>query len=610
MKRLISVSCALVIAATYAIALKPNIERIDPPHWWVGMHCDTLQLLVSGQGIASANASIDYPGVAIIDQPTLESKNYKLIYLTINDNTAPGAVPISFSDGKNTTAIEYSLNARSMKPEDHQGFSAADVLYLVMPDRFAKGNGNSTTEGLEFPIDANRARHGRHGGNIAGLRDHLGYIDSLGVTAIWVNPVLENDMPGGSYHGYATTDYYNIDRRFGTNKEYIDLIADAHARGLKVVMDMIFNHCGSNHPWQKDMPASDWFNYPGNYTQTNFRTNTVSDPYASDYDRDLTVNGWFVRSMPDFNQRNPHVWKYLAQNSIWWIEESCIDGIRMDTHPYADMMAMAKWCKAVIDEYPNMNIVGECWTAGIGGPAFWQKGSKVNILGDPQLPTVMDFPLMFACQDAFDSDGGLNKLWELLSTDFLYANPSNILTFLDNHDTARWLLEQPTDLAKWKQAQTFLLTTRGIPQIYYGTEILMSGDTKNGDSNVRRDFPGGFPGDSVNAFSREGRTPMQNEAWDFLAKLLNWRKSCDAIKSGTLKHFVPQDGIYVYQRKADNGNDVVILLNGNDREASMLSKQTAEVLPIGSSRRDIISGNIISIGDTISMSPRQILILE
>ncbi len=612
MKRIVSGALTLALVALSAMgAQKPKVDKIDPPHWWTGMHSDTLQLLVSGLNIAAAEPSLSYPGVTLAERVELQSPNYQLLYLVIGQDAQPGTFPIIFTDGKKSTTVDYTLKPRQLKPEEHQGFTSADVLYMVMPDRFAQGQGQTTTSGLEYPIGADRsAFDGRHGGNIAGIHEHLGYIDSLGVTAIWINPVLENDMPGGSYHGYATTDYYAVDRRFGTNQEYKDLIADAHSRGLKVVMDMIFNHCGSNHPWKKDMPARDWFNNPDEFIQTNFRLNTISDPYASDYDRDLTVNGWFVEAMPDLNQRNPHVWKYLTQNSIWWIEEAQIDGIRMDTYPYADFYAMGRWCKAVSDEYPNMNIVGECWIARDGGPAFWQKGSTVNVLGDPQLPTVMDFPMVYVAKEAFNKDGGMYKLWEHLTLDYLLPDPTHILTFLDNHDTDRYLLEEPTDLGQWKQAQTFLLTTRGIPQIYYGTELLMHGDMKPTDGNVRLDFPGGFPGDTTNAFTAAGRTPLQNEAWSFLSTLLNWRRTNEAVKTGSLKHFMPQDGIYVYQRKAADGSDVVVMLNGNDREATMHTVQTAEVLPIGSTRRDMLTGQTITIADTLTLSPRQILILE
>lgn len=611
MKKKILASLALMLTVIYGMgATKPAIDRIDPPYWWTGMHQDTLQLMVSGPDISRATPDVNHPGVSLAQAVRLDSPDYLLLYLVVGDDAQPGVMNLSFKDGNKKTDVKYELRQRVRPGDANPGFDSSDVLYLVMPDRFAKG-ANHNPKGLEYTVAENRGNPGgRHGGDIAGLRRHLGYIDSLGVTAVWLNPVLENDMPGGSYHGYATTDYYSIDPRLGSNGEWRDFIADAHSRGLKVVMDMIFNHCGSNHPWLKNRPSKDWFNHPEGFVQTNFRLNTVSDPYASDYDLDQTVNGWFVETMPDLNQRNPHLLKYLIQNSIWWIEDSQIDGIRMDTHPYADFNGMSAWIKAVKDEYPNFNIVGECWLNQEGGPAFWQSGSKINRLGDTNLPTVMDFPMQQMIRDAFTTDGGLNKIYEHLGLDYMFADPSHVLTFLDNHDTPRFLLEQPADLGSWKQAMAFLLTTRGIPQLYYGDEILMSGDTKQTDGNVRRDFPGGFPGDAVNAFTADGRTAMQNEAHDFLAKLLNWRKGNDAVRFGTLKHFIPQDGVYVYQRKSADGKDVVVILNGNDRSATMNMAQVAEALPLGAVRRDMLSEKLVTVSEAMTFTPRQILILE
>lgn len=446
------------------------------------------------------------------------------------------------------------------------------------------------------------------------MEQHLGYIDSLGVTAIWVNPVLENDMPGGSYHGYATTDYYRIDPRFGTNGQWRDFVGKAHDRGIKVVMDMIFNHSGSNHLWMKDMPSRDWYNFPDSAVTTNFRLSTLHDPYVSDYDKKRTVDGWFVTAMPDLNQRNPHLRRYLSQNSIWWIEDSGIDGIRMDTYPYADERAMASWIDDVMAEYPGFNIVGECWYGNEGGEAYWQRGSKVNPNGDPRLPTVMDFVLSIKARDAFkgqtDRLEGLNTIYDHLALDYLFPDPTHILTFLDNHDTDRFLLEEPDDLGWWKQAITFLLTSRGIPQIYYGTELLMNGTrAAGGDGNVRRDMPGGFPGDKTDAFTAAGRTDKQNEAFDFIQKLLQWRRGNEPIARGSLKHFMPENGLYVYQRRSGD-KEVTVILNGNDSPVTTTMERTLEILPYGSQRRDMLTGETITISPEMTFSPRQILILE
>ena len=617
-KLIISLSLLASLAATAAKPSSPQINSVEPPYWWTGMANDTLQIMLSGPRIGLTETSMKpYEGVSLIESVRLDSPNYLLLYLTVSDTAKPGVLDFTFSDGKKKAALRYELKERS-KAVKAQGFDASDVLYLIMPDRFARAGATTDAEasrGLEYAVEVNRADlNARHGGNIAGMEQHLGYIDSLGVTAIWVNPVLENDMPGGSYHGYATTDYYRIDPRFGTNGQWRDFVGKAHDRGIKVVMDMIFNHSGSNHPWMKDMPSRDWYNFPDSAVTTNFRLSTLHDPYVSDYDKKRTVDGWFVTAMPDLNQRNPHLRRYLSQNSIWWIEDSGIDGIRMDTYPYADERAMASWIDDVMAEYPGFNIVGECWYANEGGEAYWQRGSKVNPNGDPRLPTVMDFVLSIKARDAFkgqtDRLEGLNTIYDHLALDYLFPDPTHILTFLDNHDTDRFLLEEPDDLGWWKQAITFLLTSRGIPQIYYGTELLMNGTrAAGGDGNVRRDMPGGFPGDKTDAFTAAGRTDKQNEAFDFIQKLLQWRRGNEPIARGSLKHFMPENGLYVYQRRSGD-KEVTVILNGNDSPVTTTMERTLEILPYGSQRRDMLTGETITISPEMTFSPRQILILE
>jgi len=617
-KLIISLSLLASLAATAAKPSSPQINSVEPPYWWTGMANDTLQIMLSGPRIGLTETSMKpYEGVSLIESVRLDSPNYLLLYLTVSDTAKPGVLDFTFSDGKKKAALRYELKERS-KAVKAQGFDASDVLYLIMPDRFARAGATTDAEasrGLEYAVEVDRADlNARHGGNIAGMEQHLGYIDSLGVTAIWVNPVLENDMPGGSYHGYATTDYYRIDPRFGTNGQWRDFVGKAHDRGIKVVMDMIFNHSGSNHRWMKDMPSRDWYNFPDSAVTTNFRLSTLHDPYVSDYDKKRTVDGWFVTAMPDLNQRNPHLRRYLSQNSIWWIEDSGIDGIRMDTYPYADERAMASWIDDVMAEYPGFNIVGECWYGNEGGEAYWQRGSKVNPNGDPRLPTVMDFVLSIKARDAFkgqtDRLEGLNTIYDHLALDYLFPDPTHILTFLDNHDTDRFLLEEPDDLGWWKQAITFLLTSRGIPQIYYGTELLMNGTrAAGGDGNVRRDMPGGFPGDKTDAFTAAGRTDKQNEAFDFIQKLLQWRRGNEAIARGSLKHFMPENGLYVYQRRSGD-KEVTVILNGNDSPVTTTMERTLEILPYGSERRDMLTGETITISPEMTFSPRQILILE
>lgn len=603
-----------------------SVSKIDPPHWWAGMNDSSLQLQVYGPGIKGAQVDLaPYPGVSVDSVARLDgSDNYLFLYLNVSPQAKPGQLKLTFSEGKKKKTVRYDLLPRR-EQKGAQGFDASDVLYMVMPDRFADGDpANNAGSGLRFPVGADRSDlNVRHGGDLKGVSDHLDYIDSLGVTAVWFNPVLENDMPGGSYHGYSTTDYYRVDPRFGTNEEYASLIADLHSRGIKTVMDMIFNHSGSEHVWKRDTPSSDWFNFPDGYVQTSYRLSTITDKYASDYDRKLSVDGWFVESMPDLNQRNPHLMKYLVQNSIWWVEEAQIDGIRMDTYPYADREAMGRWVDAVLAQYPDFNIVGECWFADPAGETYWQKGSPLaTAQTDTRLPVVMDFPFMIKSRDLApyteDTDpwNGLNKIYDHLALDYIYADPMQVLRFLDNHDTERMMLSEPDSLDHWKQALTILLTVPGIPQVYYGTELLMAGDRKPGDGNVRRDMPGGFPGDTVNAFSRQGRTPLQNEAYDFLSTLLSWRKGSKAIGEGKMLHFMPTNGIYLYKRYTPQGDEAVVILNGRDRELDVDMSRYAEALVPGREYRDVLTGRTLvpfaadPAQRSMKFSPRQILVLE
>ena len=473
---------------------------------------------------------------------------------------------------------------------------------------------NDVVEGmLENKVDRNE-QYARHGGDLKGIEDHLDYIADLGITAIWLNPTQENDMPDGSYHGYAITDYYQIDRRFGNNGEFKQLVDKAHAKGLKVVMDMIFNHCGSENYLFKDRPSDDWFNFKSHFVPTSYKTASVQDIHAADYERKIATDGWFTQVMPDLNQRNRHVAQYLIQSSIWWIEFAGINGIRQDTHPYADFDFMAEWCKEVLEEYPNFNIVGETWLNSNVLVSFWQKDSKLAAPRNSNLPTVMDFPLQGLMNKAFDEEttdwaGGLYWLYDYITQDLVYANPMNLLTFLDNHDTSRFYTreEQTKNITRYKQALLYLLTTRGIPQIYYGTEILMPGDKGEGDGTLRRDFPGGWTGDKTNCFTREGRTKLQNEAFDYTRKLLNWRKGNEAVGKGTLKHFSIANGTYVYERKYGN-QSAVIIMNGTDKPQELDLTPYKEILPKAQAT-DVLSGKTINLKGKLSLKQRESLLL-
>lgn len=592
-----------------------EIDRIAPNFWWSGMKNPELQIMLYGKNIATSAVSVTGKNIVLKETVRQDSPNYLFLYLDLTDAPAQ-TFNIVLTQGKKKTAVSYELKQRVRKGSDIQGFTSEDVLYLIMPDRFANGNpGNDIVEGmLEKKIDRNDP-FARHGGDLAGIANHLDYIADLGVTAIWLNPTQENDMPSGSYHGYAITDYYQIDRRFGTNEEFKTLVDQAHSKGLKVVMDMIFNHCGSENYLFRDKPSKEWFNFHSEYVQTSFKTASVMDVHASQYEKKIATDGWFTQVMPDLNQRNRHVARYLIQSSIWWIEYAGINGIRQDTHPYADYDFMSQWCKEVLEEYPYFNIVGETWLNTNVLVSYWQKDSKLAAPKNSNLPTVMDFPLQGLMNQAFDEEttewaGGLYKLYDYQTQDLVYANPMNLLTFLDNHDTSRFATtdEKAENLTRYKQAITFLLTTRGIPQIYYGTEILMTGDKGKGDGDLRKDFPGGWQDDTTENFTANGRTAMQNEAFDFTRKLLNWRKGNEVLGKGTLKHYSIQSGTYVYERKYD-GRSVVVMMNGTGQAQTLNLTPYREILPQAEAK-DFLSGRTVTLGETLELQPREILLLE
>ena len=604
-----------------------KIDRVEPTDWYVGMKDPSLQLMVYGEGIREAQVSTDYPGVRVDSLVRLDSPNYLLVYLDLS-GAQPGEMKLRFTLGKSKKDVSYRLNARAMAGEERKGFSNADVLYMLMPDRFAQGKDHKAqVKGMNPYVEDRSKPSLRHGGDLQGIRDHLDYFTQLGVTALWLTPVLENNSPDGkdgssTYHGYATTNYYRVDPRFGTNEDYRQLIADAHAKGLKVVMDMIFNHCGFEHPWVKDLPSQDWLNVPewlsgkeedkAKYLQTSYKLTPVLDPYAAEVDKRETVDGWFVPSMPDLNQRNPHVIKYLIQNSVWWIETVGIDGIRMDTYPYADREAMALWMKTLEREYPNFNTVGETWVTEPAYTAAWQKDSKLSSVNS-YLKTVMDFAFydrvnMAAREETDDWWQGMNRVYNTLCYDYLYANPSSVLAFIENHDTDRFL-RNGTDTLALKQALALLLTINRTPQLYYGTEILMNGTKEVTDGNVRKDFPGGFPGDKANCFTAEGRTRAQNDMFNWLSRLLHWRQGNEAIIHGKQVQFTPRKGVYVIARQA-KGQNVLTVVNGTGKPARMEVKRYAEIIGQATEATDILTGRKVALEKDVALQPRETLVLS
>lgn len=592
-----------------------EIKKVAPSFWWAGMKNPELQILLYGEDLALSDVSVSGEGIYLKEVVRQENPNYLLLYLDLSE--AKGQTfQILLKNGKKKLQVPYELKSRMQRGEDVKGFTSEDVLYLIMPDRFANGNSNNDVvdEMREKKVDRTDS-FARHGGDIQGISNHLDCIADLGVTAIWLNPTQENDMESGSYHGYAITDYYQIDKRFGSNEDFCALVEKAHEKNLKVVMDMIFNHCGSENYLFRDKPSKDWFNYRSNYVQTSFKTASVMDIHASAFEKKIATDGWFTSVMPDFNQRNRHVARYLIQSSIWWIEYAGINGIRQDTHPYADFDFMSQWCKEVLDEYPYFNIVGETWLNSNVLVSYWQKDSKLAAPQNSNLPTVMDFPLQALMNQAFDEEtgewgGGLYKLYDYQTQDLVYANPMNLLTFLDNHDTSRFAQtdEMAKNLKRYKQAMVFLLTTRGIPQIYYGTEILMTGDKGKGDGDLRKDFPGGWQGDTRNCFVENGRTALENEAFEFTRQLLNWRKGNQVIGKGNLKHYSIQNGVYVYQREF-NGKSVVVIMNGTDDSKELDLTPYQEILP-RENAFDVLTGKNVNLSGKLCLDGRENLILN
>ena len=606
---------ALLLLLVSSLSAQTDL-RVEPPFWYTQMQSNQLQLMIHGANIGRFQASVDHPGIKITKQITGDSPNYRFVYLQIDPDVKPGSFSLSLKNGDQTKTITYSLKERAKSINRNQGFSSEDVIYLLMPDRFANGNpANDTVEGMLEPARRNDPS-GRHGGDIKGVQDHLDYIKNLGMTAVWLTPVFENDQTPEykAYHGYAATDMYKIDRRFGSNEEFVAFVKACHDKGLKVIMDMIHNHIGDQHWWMKDLPFNDWVHDQSVYGNTNYRGTVASDPYASQHDTDRLVKGWFVNEMPDLNQRNQQLADYLIQNTLWWIEYSGIDGIRMDTYLYPYQDYMARWAKEVLEAYPSFNIVGESWVESVAHESYWQKDRDGENDGyNSHLPSVTDFQIHFAVRDAFNSpfgwESGIMRLYYTLSQDRLYSDPMQNVIFLDNHDINRIYSTLGENLNNLKMAYAFLMTTRGIPQVYYGTELAFkAGPGSWGDGAKRADMPGGWPGDARSVFTAEGRTPEENAMHSYVTKLTNWRKTSDAVKNGKLIHFVPEENVYVYFRYT-NRERVMVIMNMNDTEATISRKKHLEMLRGYTFGLDVITGKSTNVGQDFKVPARTTTIL-
>ncbi|MCX6234267.1 MAG: glycoside hydrolase family 13 protein [Bacteroidetes bacterium] len=591
-----------------------SIGRVEPPFWWTGMKYPELQLLVYGNDIALTEPFISYPGVLLAQTHRTENLNYLFIDLLIKEECRAGTFDIEFyKDGKSILHHVYEIKERKTGSSQRKGFDQSDVIYLIMPDRYANGNpGNDDIAGMTEK--ANRQDpSGRHGGDLQGIIDHLDYIQNLGVTSLWLNPFLENNNPRYSYHGYAITDFYRTDPRLGSNEDYLQLVERCHQKGMKIIMDMVFNHSSTNHWFIKDLPSPDWIHQFPDFTPSNFRASTITDPYASDYDKTRMLTGWFDRHMADLNQNNRYLTNYLIQNSIWWIEWAGLDGIRLDTQPYSNKEMIADWGKRISEEYPNFTIVGEAWLRYESMTAYYQMDSPNRDGYNSHIPCVTDFPLCFALNEAFTQEEGyytgLARIYDVLAQDFLYGHPENNLVFVDNHDLTRFFTSVKEDPNKFKMGLAYILTTRGIPMIYYGTEILMTGNAETGHGFIRADFPGGWSEDPVNAFVPAGRTLLQNETYTYLNKLLKWRKDKQVIHKGNFRHFVPEDGIYTYFRY-DNTETVMVIMNNNAIAKTVNTEHFAECMKGFSSGYDVINEQKVNELNLIEVPAKTAIIIE
>ncbi|GLR15545.1 glycoside hydrolase family 13 protein [Portibacter lacus] len=584
-----------------------SIERVEPPNWWIGMEYNEIEIMLYGKDLATLTPKFDKKGVELVSHKSFENENYLFVTIRISADAAPGSLKIDlYKNEKIALSHDYPLEARNPQRKNIEGFNGSDVMYLITPDRFSNGNtDNDNVDGLREKANRNLLG-GRHGGDIQGIVNHLDYIKDMGFTSIWLNPLLENDMKTYSYHGYSTTDYYKIDPRYGSNEEYRNLCDVAREKGIKIIMDMIENHCGLLHWWMDDLPTKDWINQWPEYTNTNHRKTVILDPYSTDEDKKQFTDGWFVPSMPDLNQRNPSMATYLIQNTLWWIEYSGISGIRQDTYPYPDMYFMADWTKAVMKEYPHFNIVAEEWYTNPTVVSYWQKG-KDNPNGyTSDLKSLMDFPLQHAVVKSLTEEENWHSSWnhayEMLGLDYLYADPMNMVIFPDNHDMSRIHAQVGKDVDKTKLAIAYFATMRGIPQFYYGTEYLMA-DSTGDHGEIRSDFPGGWPGEKP-TFTSE-----QIEFKKYMQTILKWRKDKEVIHNGKTLHFAPDNNdVYVFLRYI-NDDRVIILLNKNEQNVELDFKKYQKYFP-KSKAKDIISKQEINLNNPLQLKAMTAYILE
>ncbi|MEO8405560.1 MAG: glycoside hydrolase family 13 protein [Chitinophagaceae bacterium] len=621
MKRVIIVSAFLIIAQ---FSFAQDTPEVYPSNWWTGMKWSNLQLMIHYKNVGNIVPTYKLPaaGSKIADGIILkmvhhvESPNYIFLDVVIDKNAKPGTRTLSFGRPGNELKFTYELKAR--RPGNGtafaQGVTSSDLVYLLMPDRFSNGDpSNDRIAGMRDQTLNRDSNYHRHGGDFQGVINHLDYLKDLGVSTVWMTPVIENDMPHRTEHGYAFTNHYTIEPRFGGPAMYKKLSAELHARGMKLIQDAVYNHIGSYHFTVIDPPMKDWLHQWPSYTQTNYRDQALFDPYASNYDKKKLTDGWFTREMPDINQNNPYAANYMIQHAIWSVEEFGVDGWRIDTYIYNDLDFMNRCNKALTDEYPKITMFGETWVHGVANQSYFCQNND-NVPFKSNLQATTDFQQLFygiqaALTEQFGWTDGLSKLYTTTSQDFLYKNPMREVIFMDNHDLSRFYSVLKEDLAKYKMALGWLMTFRGVPQLYYGDEILMTGLTSPNDGWVRLDFKGGWAGDSVNKFTAAGRTDRENEAFNYLKTLANFRKNSSAIKTGKLMQFIPEEGAYVYFRY-DDKQTIMCIMNTNDDEKTIKLERFAERMTGFSKATNISTGSTSDLGKTMSIEGKKMLVLE
>ena len=611
-KPLFFTACCLLMAFGVSAQI-PALERVEPMFWWVGMSNPNVQLIVHGNNIASRDVQLNYPGVKLVTVHKVENPNYLFVDLHIFSSASPGTFPINFNKaGEKTLTYRYTLKKRDKSSGRAQGVTNKDLIYLVMPDRFSNGDlKNDSVAGMrEMSVDRSKM-FSRHGGDLKGIMNHLDYLKDMGVTAIWLTPAVENDEPSASYHGYAVTDHYKIDPRYGTNELYKQFVEKCHSMGLKVVMDLVHNHAGTEGYTIQDMPMKSWVHQWPKYTKSNFRDAAVMDPHVSPSDRKQMLDGWFDHRMADMNENNPYLQNFLTQNHIWWVEYSGVDGFRLDTYPYNDPAYMADWAKKVRTEFPHLSIFGETLVWSAANQAFFTEGNTVNRGLDTHLPGVTDGVLKEAIYDALNAKEGwtegVNRLYSVLAQDFLYKDAGKNTIFLDNHDMSRFLSMVGEDIIKYKSGMAMLMTMRGVPQMYYGDEILMK-NYSNPDGLVREDFSGGWPGDKDNKFTTAGRSKKENDAFNYVRTLANYRKNTPALQTGKMMQYIPEDGVYLYFRY-DNHKTVMVVYNSREKDQSITTERYTERINGTLKARNVITDDVVELSK-LTIPAKATLVLE